>query len=73
MQLIPLTVWRHGLHDRQSLVQKLVDESGLNPAPQDVEGAIGFVRASADLRQRHGSAPPKHVEAAAHQGAENLP
>ncbi len=36
------------------LLQKLVDESGTQPSPQDVEGAIGFVRASADLRQRHG-------------------
>ena len=40
-------------------MQKLIDESGTQPSPQDVEGAIGFVRASQDLRQRHGNAPAK--------------
>lgn len=40
-------------------MQKLVDEDGTRPSANDVEGAQAFVRASADLRHRHGPAPPK--------------
>lgn len=43
----------------RSLRQKLVDEEGTRPPAHDVEGAQAFVRASADLRHRHGPAPAK--------------